>query len=86
MPRGQDVLLHDFVSGCKTACYKGFMEKAQHRSGFEKMTNQGNRFASPEKPRMSFVIEALKVENFPLVVLILLATISLISRIWLMLH
>jgi hypothetical protein len=22
MPRGQDVLLHDFVRGCKTACYK----------------------------------------------------------------
>jgi hypothetical protein len=48
--------------------------------------SQDDPLASPERPRMSFVNEALKVENFPFVVLLLLATISLISRIWLMLR
>jgi hypothetical protein len=57
-----------------------------HRSEIEKATGQDDRLASPERPRMSFVTEALRLENFPFVVLLLLATISLISRIWLMLR
>jgi hypothetical protein len=40
----------------------------------------------PEGPRILFLKEALRLENFPFVVLILLAAISLISRIWLMLR
>jgi len=47
------------------------------------MSNRGDSLKSPRRP---FVLEALKLENFPFVVLFLLATISLISRIWLMLR
>jgi hypothetical protein len=39
-----------------------------------------------ESPRRPFIKEALRIENFPFVVLLLLATISLISRLWLMLR
>jgi hypothetical protein len=39
-----------------------------------------------ERPRRQFFTEALRLENFPFVVLILLAAISLTSRIWLMVH
>jgi hypothetical protein len=39
-----------------------------------------------ESRRRPFVKEALRVENFPFVVLLLLAATSLVSRIWLMLR
>jgi hypothetical protein len=39
-----------------------------------------------ESPGRKFFNEALRLENFPFVVLILLAAISLTSRIWLMLR
>jgi hypothetical protein len=60
------------------------MKKAQHRSEIEKAASQEDRLDSPESPNFSFVREALRMENFPFVVLLLLATISLMSRIWLM--
>jgi hypothetical protein len=39
-----------------------------------------------ESPRRQFFTEALRLENFPFVVLTILAAISLTSRIWLMVH
>jgi hypothetical protein len=47
------------------------------------MSKRGDQ---PQSPRRQFVKEALKLENFPFVVLFLLAAISLISRLWLMLR
>ena len=62
---------------------KRVMEKGRHRSEFEEASpRQSHRFA--KRPRQSFAVEAVKVENFPFVVLLLVATISLISRLWLM--
>jgi hypothetical protein len=39
-----------------------------------------------ESARRQFFTEALRLESFPFVVLIILAAISLTSRIWLMVH
>jgi hypothetical protein len=47
------------------------------------MSNRGDLSKSPRNRIFS---DALKLENFPFVVLFLLTTISLISRLWLMLH
>jgi hypothetical protein len=47
------------------------------------MSKRGDQSQSP---RVRFLQEALKLENFPFVVLFLLAAISLISRLWLMLR
>jgi hypothetical protein len=60
------------------------MEKAWRRSEFKKATGQDDPPDSSKKPRLVFVMEALRVENFPFVVLLLLSAVSLISRIWLM--
>jgi hypothetical protein len=45
-----------------------------------------NRRQQSESPRRQFYNDALRLENFSFLVLILLAAIFLISRIWLMLH
>jgi hypothetical protein len=65
---------------------KEAMEDAPRRSESEKATSQDNFFDSSKKRRLSLVMEALRLENFPFVVLLLLSTISLVSRIWLMLR
>jgi hypothetical protein len=58
--------------------------KVQPRCEIENTTGEEDAFAPKETTRLSFLVAGLRLENFPFVVLLLLATISLLSRIWLM--
>jgi hypothetical protein len=47
-------------------------------------TEMSRRRDQSERPRIRFLQEVLRLENFPFVVLFVLAILSLISRLWLM--
>jgi hypothetical protein len=65
---------------------KGPSKAEQPPSNFSSNPGEKLSFDSLTKRIWPVFAESLKLENFPLVVLFVLAAVSLISRVWLMLH